>query len=478
MKNKFKKSASVFIALILAVSFVLPSFAMSEEQWDEYWNTEEAASGITVFPGSDETERNFSWYSDEKTTPSVEISCENENSKTFTGYSIKTYSGDYANKVTVTGLIPGKTYSYICKSGSYVSESYSFKTEDDKSFSAIYVTDVHVSLEKDDADSIKNQSRNFSNVVEAALEKNGDISLLLSAGDQASLGLECEYKGFSSSPYLRTISTATTLGNHDRKGVDYKTFKNMPNEKTNNLVGEYNAMDYWFVKGDVLFMVFNSNSGSGIDHRNLVKEAVKANPDVKWRVLLFHHDLQGGRIESRESENKFLRLIWGPLCDEFKIDLVLLGHSHYYTISNPVYNTKSVGTVPANGTVTDPEGSIYMVSGSINHPRSISDGEIPPIGPNVAIDYLTQEKIYNIIDFSEDSITVKSYTLESDEMFNSYTIAKTSKDGGHPSKLPLFYQPIVNFLGTVFAFFNNFSAYDRVKNYGFDVSLASFIFAK
>lgn len=472
-----KKILSLALAVMLCFSAVSVASATTQEDWNTYWSEDESQHGVIMFAGSDETERNFSWYSAKESTPSVEVTVSGGVTKTFTGYCVKTYSGDYANKVTATGLEAGKEYSYVCKSEGYTSETYTFRTEDDKSFSAIYVTDVHVSYDDENADSLKNCSLNFNNVIESAMEKNDDISLLLSAGDQASLGLECEYKAYSASPYLRTISAATAFGNHDRKAVDYKTFKNVPNEKTNNLVGEYNTMDYWFVKGDVLFMVMNSNNGSGIDHHNFVKAAVKANPDVKWRVMMFHHDLQGGRIESREDENKFLRLLWGPICDEFNIDLVLLGHSHYYTVSAPVYDGEKVGTIEANGTITDPAGTVYMVSGSINRPRELSDGEIPPLGSNIAIDKLTSEKIYNVIDFSEDSITVKSYTLESNEMFNSYTIAKTSQQGGHPSKLAAFYQPIIRFIGTVFAFFNNFSAYDRVKGYGFEVKLGEFIFA-
>ncbi len=473
-----KKSFALILAFVIAFSAFSPAFATSQQDWESYWTTAEAASGITVFPGSNETERNFSWYSETESVPSVEITVSGGSTRTFTGYCIKTYSGDYANKVTATGLEAGKTYSYVCKSEGYTSKSYEFKTAENKTFSAIYVTDVHISYEEDDTDSIKNQSLNFNNVVETALTKNGNISLLLSAGDQASLGLEKEYKGFSSSPYLRTISVATALGNHDRKAIDYKTFKNVPNEKKNNLVGEYNTNDYWFVKGDVLFMVLNSNSGSGIDHRNFVKDAVNANPNIKWRVMMFHHDLEGGRMESREDENKLLRLLFQPICDEFKIDLCLLGHSHYYTVSNPLYDTKCTGFVSQFGTVTNPQGTIYMVSGSINHPRSISGDEIPPLGKNIAIDYLTGEKIYNILTFGEDSITVESYTLESDKLFNSYSIVKTSRDGGHPSKLPPFYEPFVRFLGTVYAFFNNFSAYDRVKSHDIDASLLEFVFAK
>ena len=59
-----KKTVSIILALTLVFSFSLSSFAVTEQNWDTYWETEEAQAGITMFPGSDETGRNFSWYSE------------------------------------------------------------------------------------------------------------------------------------------------------------------------------------------------------------------------------------------------------------------------------------------------------------------------------------------------------------------------------------------------------------------------------
>ena len=114
-----------------------------------------------------------------------------------------------------------------------------------------------------------------------------------------------------------------------------------------------------------------------------------------------------------------------------------------------------------------------MVSGSLNRPR---DDEDIGLSENIGIAHLTQEKIYNIIDFKDDSITVKSYTLESNEMFASYTVEKTSKDGGHPDKITAFYQPIVRFIGTIYAFFNNIGVYSNLKEDGIDIGFFEAIF--
>lgn len=190
--------------------------------------------------------------------------------------------------------------------------------------------------------------------------------------------------------------------------------------------------------------------------------------------MMFHHDLYGGRIPRRESENALLRILWAPIADEFGIDLVLMGHSHYYTVSNVMYNNKTVAPVTNGGTVTDPEGTVYMVSGSLNRPRNDEDISL---GENVGIEYLTQDKIYNLIDFTEDSITVKSYAIESETCFSSFTIEKSSKDGGHSDKMPPLYNFIVRFIGTVYAVFNNIGVYGDLKNdKGYNVKFFEVLF--
>ena len=164
-------------------------------------------------------------------------------------------------------------------------------------------------------------------------------------------------------------------------------------------------------------------------------------------------------------------MLWAPIADEFKIDLVLLGHSHYYTITNVMYNNQTVE--PYAETMTNPKGTIYMVSGSINRPRN--DDEIG-LSENVGYAELTNDPIYNIIDFSENSIKVSSYTLGSRDAFNTYTIVKTTNDGGHSSKLPSPFNYFVRAVGTVYSFFNNINVYKRLKDNGYQVNFFECVF--
>ena len=138
---------SVFMAMLLVVfSCVAPANAVSA--WDVLWaDEEEAARGIIMQPGSDETQRNFSWYADADVTAcSVLVGTDAllTDAKAFDGELIASYQGDQVAKVTVSGLSCGETYYYACVSGDETSAVYSFETVEDDAFSALYISDIHV----------------------------------------------------------------------------------------------------------------------------------------------------------------------------------------------------------------------------------------------------------------------------------------------------------------------------------------------
>ena len=478
MKKITEKILCIVMTAFILVSSAVPTYAMSEDLWSVLWETEDAQAGITMFVGTDESERNFTWYTADNNTPSVIVSTNALmiNAITFKGITEKASEGDYVNHVTITGLQNSTTYYYQCISGEFKSSVYSFTTAAEDEFKAVYMTDIHITDDEEDDTSLSRTSLNLNNTLEDILAKYSDISVLLSTGDQATEGLESEYKSFSASPLIKSVSLATTIGNHDRKGVEYKTFTNLPNEYEEAVVSSYVGDNYWFVKGDVLFLVVDTNNASGTDHAAFVEAAVNANPDVKWKIMVAHHDLYSGRIPHRESENSLLRLLWAPIVDEFGIDLVLLGHSHYYTVSNILYNNKIVA--PFEAQMTDPEGTIYMVSCSINRPRS--DDEIG-LNDEIGFDYLTQEPTYNILLCSEDAITVESYEVGADEPFNSFTITKTSENGGHEYEDSFFkstFNNIVRKIGTIYAVFNNIGRYSDLREDGFDVNFFDCLLGK
>ncbi|MGN0635136.1 MAG: metallophosphoesterase [Acutalibacteraceae bacterium] len=457
-----KQTVSVLLCVLLfcGTLSVGATALPADEQWQAYYaDYVEDGSAIYMAPGADETQRGFSWYSALNAgTPRVIVS-ENENftdARTYTGTFVKTPEGDRSNKVTVTDLLPGHTYYYKCVTDLGESSTATFSTVAGKDFTALYTTDIHVSRDEEEQDgqpSLVYQSYTFSAMLERASDK-AELDLILSSGDQATRGYRSEYTALAAAPMMRSVPFAFCVGNHDRKGIAYKYFTINPNEYKKALVSPFISYDYCYVKGDVLFLVFDSNCGSMSDHRRFAKEAIEANPDVKWRVASFHHDLYGGRLPHREDENELLRTIWAPILDEFAIDLVLLGHSHYYTMSNAIFDNTTNQSLAGLDSVTDPKGAVVMVSGSVNHPRSSAEETEPPVGKNIAYAYLTEEPIYNLIDFTEDSITIRSYELSAEEPFHTFTITKTSAAGAHPQYKNYVKDFFIRIIADIYGFFN------------------------
>lgn len=434
-----------------------------EKQWK---NDEEAKRGITVNPGKDESERNFHWYMAEDVTAAcVEVS-ENKDmsdAKAFEAEIIITYQGDKAAKATVTGLEENKTYYYTCVSGDNKSAVYSFDT-DDSSFSALYMSDIHVYDNPEDSESLKNTSFAFAELLDKA-QQNSDFNLILAGGDMATEGQRVEYEGLTFSEASRSLTFANVMGNHDRHSFDFKYFTNFPNEVFGPMSG-YQSGNYYFVKGEVLFLVIDTNNASATAHRNLIKEAVKAHPEAKWRVVMMHHDLYGGSIPHREGECNLLRILFSPIFDEFHIDLVLMGHSHHYSVSDVIYNGKSVEKIENGKTVTNPAGTVYLVSTSVSRPEENAEINYSDL-VSIGMEKLT-DSYYNIIDFTHDSIKVTSYYLDSNEEYISFTLEKN--DDYEPEKVGFFRKLggiLAAGLSTVYGIYVNADRYFSLKDNGY-----------
>lgn len=472
MKNT-KKLISIVLSLILVFTCMPNAYALSYNEllWAD---TKEAQMGIIMQPGKDESERYFSWY-----LPEGESDCHIEISRnplmldavSFEGEVIDDRHSGSVAKVVVSGLIPGETYYYVCVSGDSSSRVYSFETVEGSSFSALYMSDIHITYDEAAGDT-KATALDFAELLTGVTSAH-DVNIILSAGDQATDGLLEEYKGLTFSAVSRSLTFATAIGNHDRKGIAYKYFTNLVNEDE-GMISSPQGGNYYFTKGEVLFLVIDSNNASSTDHRNFIKKAVNENPELKWRVVMMHHDLYGGTLENRESENELLRAILSPVFDEFNIDLVLTGHSHHYSISNVLYNGKTVTEINSGDVINNADGTVYMVSASVARGR---DDELD-YSDRIAIGMEEcSDRLYNIIDFSEDAITVTTYTRDGGEEYASFTL---TKDDDFEAPEINFFRKLVGMLlgsfGTIYAIFNNIGRYSDLTEDGFNVDFFETVF--
>lgn len=209
--------------------------------------------------------------------------------------------------------------------------------------------------------------------------------------------------------------------------------------------------------------MIDSTNSSAVDHYNFVEQAVAANPEIKWRIAVFHHDLYGGHNPGRESENKLLRLLLTPIFDKFAVDLVLMGHSHVFSRSHVLYGNKISQYLDGKKSIRDAMGTIYLTSASASNPR-----EAEQQGSEfVAVDHASStDKIYNILNFRGDNLTIESYIVGQEQAFEVFTLEKTGLTGGHPDDSVPFWYPIVQWLGTVYNKINNLT---RGFEYLFDL---------
>ena len=479
------KNAKRFLSLVLTVImlFSVSSTAMagfddlSKGIWDAAWekSTETINAAVTMFPGSDESSRIIAWYSD-AAEGYVELKSLKGTEK-ITASVKKTPEGDNRLWAVLENLEAG-IYTYKCISGDFKSKTYTFNVEKADSFTAVYVSDIHIT---DDSEESPTELRDTSflwdtTLEEAIIKAAGEgktLDVIISGGDQASEGLRNEFEGLSSSNIVKSIPFAVTVGNHDRKSVGYKYYTANPNEPDQTF-RSYIGTDYWFRYGNALFLMLDSCNVSMKEHYKFMEAATEANPDATWIIASMHHDMFGGREPWLDTENTMLRLLWTPFFDEFGVDMVLYGHSHYYSMSNVIYGRKTVEKIGHNAEVTDPAGTIYMASGSISRHAPLLDdeGNTPPVGENAGYVWLEEETVFSLMEFTEDTLTFKSYTVESGEEFNRLTITKTSKAGGHNYKNSAWYlKPIAFFVGRIVNIINNIDMYNRYKEQGFDVSL-------
>lgn len=441
----------------------LTSTSDYNDWYNNQWNNQESGEmdtgKIVLTPGAKATDLNFAWYSEETGTPSVKISTNQDMSgaKTVTGSadkinknnSFKNYTA--SNKVALKDyLVENMTYYYqYSTNGVDWSDTYTYKTHSFSDYQAVLVGDPQIGASgsngqgtQDDTDIAVNTYA-WNKTLQKALGAGGiaeNASFILSAGDQidySSSGTngsgeiirEQEYAGFLYPDVLRSTPLATTIGNHESMVDDYSLHYNNPNAST--LGSTESGGDYYYSYGDTLFISLNSNSRNVEEHRQLMKKAVASHEDAKWKVVLFHHDIYGSGSPHSDVDGANLRILFAPLMDEFNIDLCLTGHDHSYARTYQILDGKVIETdgVSENASKAyNPEGTLYIAAGSASGSKFYTLNTVKQY--YIAERSNTPEPTFSTIDFSGDSLTIKTYDYNGQKYANDVTL---SKDGNAKS---------------------------------------------
>lgn len=408
------------------------------------------SSRIILTPGKTAKDLGFAWYSQKKGEPAVKIGKKEDlsDAQEFKGTATEinrsnqknTYKA--SNKVTVEGLFEENTtyyYSYTddVKNPNW-SEVQSYTTKKTTNFQTILIGDPQIgasgSQGQGTADDINIavDTFNWNKTLEQAKITAPNASFILSAGDQIDYAgtdssdgknvRESEYAGFTYPALLRMLPLATTIGNHESKGTDYKYHYNNPNSE-DGLGSTNSGSDYYFSYGNVLFISLNSNNRNTVEHRELLKKAVESNPDAKWKVVMFHHDIYGSGQPHSDTDGANLRALFAPLMDEFSIDMCLTGHDHSYARSYLMADGTAIQY--DDSVAINPEGTLYIAAGSASGSKFYKLATTKQY--YIAERSNTQIPTFSTIDFSDESIVIKTYDYNGNKYADDYTLYKTGE---------------------------------------------------
>lgn len=456
--------------------------------WQEKWKTiRNNYEQIALTPGENATKMNFAWYCVTEEIPKIKLMDsqgrviqEVQGQQNLANKETITENDNVItlipNKVTVSGLAENTSYQYQYYLDGAWSDTYTFETKSTENFSVMYVGDPQIGASVGQDDNSKeyhamNDAYNWNHTLSSALSAHSNVSFILSAGDQINqtsvskdadkLEQQIEYAGFLSSPLLRSMPVATTIGNHDSKSVNYSNHFNNPNTATSvaTTEGKTDAgTDYYFTYGNTLFVSIDTNNYNCATHENVIKEVVEANPDATWRVLMFHQDIYGSGYDHSDSDGIVLRTQLTPIIDKYDFDAVLQGHDHTYSrtyqLSSDGQTHSSYQSAPKTNTddfsaylgdnacyniltnienknnVVNPEGTVYFEANSATGSKYYQ-----LIGTQqnyIAARSQSWRPTYSVIDFTETTLTVKTYDAATNtelvadgNIKTSYTIVKS-----------------------------------------------------
>ncbi|MBV4429888.1 cell wall-binding repeat-containing protein [Clostridium tyrobutyricum] len=459
--EKLVSKTALFILCFLVMSsgIIIPMSARAAE------NTETRQSvtsqeinpdikDITFAPGADQSQLNFSWYSKSTSDPQVQVALKSDmtgstfpedKAKTFKGQKSEGNDGYTSNKVTVTGLKQATAYVYRVGDGTNWSSVDNYTTQDiSKGINFLFAGDPQIGASGD----IAKDGDGWVDTLNKALYKFKNTDFIMSIGDQVNNGKESkaedgsvknekEYDQFFKPSQVKNTPLVTIAGNHEGYGPGHSTHFNYPNmsdkygifsnngfesDKSNGTTGN----DYYYVYGNTLFMMLNSNDINAEDHKAFMQQAIAANPNVKWKIVGMHHSIYSSANHEKDDDIAQRRLTHPEVFEELGIDVVLDGHDHCYTRSNQMLGGKAVSVEDSkDGKVTNPEGILYVTANSASGSKYYEIKEPDQKNYYEAVKWQDHVPTFSNVSIDDNNFTITTYRTDNMEVVDTYTITKT-----------------------------------------------------
>ena len=390
-----------------------------------------AAESVVLGVGADESCRTLSWISSTKEGVEARLAPKSTVKNgvfptEYTAFSASTVKctnliGRYSNETTLEGLLPDTEYAYTLAAGGEVSKIYYFKTGKSGEFDFAFVGDPQLSSKK--------HGESWSDTVDK-INNNFAPHFIASAGDNVnSPNSEDQYSYFITEALSRTPIAVTVGPSHDSASVSFEDHFCLPNKSDKYGVNTTSA-NYWYTYNGTLFMHLNMSATKASfngQHESFMKEAIAANPNAKWKIVIMHISLfstsEHGNPDGKYFENELgrIRPALAPVFYDLDIDAVLSGHDHVYVRTKMMSGINVSEDLIRADAVYDPEGTLYLCasssSGSKFYDKQI-DADF--------VEYENYEKRKSAVKVTvkDESLTFTSYFLDTMTVFDSFTIYK------------------------------------------------------
>ncbi len=386
--------------------------------------------------GASETELRFNWLSPSSKKGQVRLT------DTASGETLSfdadcsasvTVPGYYVNKASASGLTPGASYTYQVGNDDGWSPEYSYQCPAANQDTLTFLVTADAQIGQIGTEEASVTAERWDSVLTRLTNYVPEASFLFHLGDQvAEFGNEEQYSLFLDHLALYRIPLAPAVGNHDvpnevsledtgmPAGPYFYEHFNVPNRSSMGQSSSDQNGNYYFIRGNVLFIVLNSSTTQGSEvQEQYVAQVVAEHPDTRWRILAQHYPAYPGAKGSHTDCKEYL----AQIAYDNDIDLILGAHDHVYSRTafvNGLCETLSGYPYAAGETAVNPEGTLYITcstsSGCMYHEPE-EEMRITKLGQPYTPMALR-------FDVTDTELHMRAYLMDSWTVYDEYTIQK------------------------------------------------------
>lgn len=314
-------------------------------------------------------------------------------------------------RATLDGLVPGRAYWYRVwdASDELPSVPQYFEVPRTSDFTFVVSGDAQI-IDADDPEPMETYEQLF-----AAVTQESSPSFVLSLGDQSDVVDDPSlFRTFVNSPAFNSVPVAAVVGNHEYRDSAFSHFFSLPNMADNGTenTGDMGG-DYWFARGNTLFLVLNSNNDDAESHAEFMDEVKAAYTQTygepTWIIAAFHHSLYSIGEHGESDTVLALRDSLVPYLEEVGVDVVFSGHDHYYGRTYPLRD----GTVAASedDEYNSNDGIIYFTEGSSTGTKFYEE-DADNASEYLAMTYTDDLPSMTRVDVTDTQLTVSTYARD------------------------------------------------------------------